>query len=83
MACTDECWAPVPCPSCGNELPPRGRSVPMEYNMPQCCENNRYMPGNRRHLWSEHDDCRHYSDAAGWAAHVAACQRCRGDEDAS
>lgn len=75
--CTSECWEAVPCPACGNELPPRGRSAPLEMNVQACCDDAQVDPFiNRRHLWSEHDDVRFYVDPEGWAAHLAECDRC-------
>lgn len=54
MDCEPPCWTPVPCPACGNQLPPRGRSVPLEMNIPDCCDRARMNPSiNPRHLWSE------------------------------
>jgi hypothetical protein len=75
--CSAVCWTPVPCPDCGNALPPRGRSVAMATTPPTCCMEYRDTIGNRRHLWDEHDSTRHYTDPDGWAAHVAACETCR------
>ena len=75
--CSPECWTAATCPACGGDLPPRGRSVPLEMNIPTCCDDSRIDPlVNRRHLWSEHDDTRWYTDPDGWAAHVAECDRC-------
>jgi hypothetical protein len=52
--CTEACWKPVLCPACGNWLPPRGRSVPLEANIPVCCDEARMDAGlNPRHLWSK------------------------------
>lgn len=81
MPCTPACWTPVPCPTCGSDLPPRGRSVGMEANPPQCCMEARYGPANTMHLWSEHDDTRHYTDPKGWAEHVRGCARCQPDNE--
>ena len=78
MICTERCWTPVPCPTCGSPLPPRGRSVPLEMNPADCCEEARTGPLNVRHLWSEHDSTRHYTDPEGWAEHVKNCEDCRG-----
>ena len=70
--CTPSCWEPVHCEH-GREMTPRGRSVPLGMAIVCAC----YQSGsNPRHLWSEHDDTRSYSDLEGWAAHVAACERC-------
>jgi len=49
--CTPQCAVPVSCPVCGNDLPPIGRSVPLEWNLPQCCGEHRYDSANTRHLW--------------------------------
>ena len=49
--CSAACAAAVPCPVCGDDLPPRGRSVAMEANLSQCCEEHRYDKANTRHLW--------------------------------
>jgi hypothetical protein len=63
MGCTSRCWTPVPCPECGNELPPRGRDVAPEYGLPDCCERHRYDSDiNPRHLWNESDSDRAYVD---------------------
>jgi len=50
--CTEPCAVPVPCPVCGRDLPPRGRSVAPETYMPNCCEVWRYDGINTRHIWS-------------------------------
>lgn len=50
--CTAECAVPVPCPECGRELPPVGRSVAMEVYLPDCCDGYRHTHINSRHLWS-------------------------------
>jgi hypothetical protein len=50
--CTDECAVPVPCPQCGRDLPPMGRSVAPEMYIGSCCEEARYQPINTRHIWS-------------------------------
>lgn len=65
--CTPPCWTPVDCPTCGGEVPPRGRSVE---DVGDCCEIARYSPEHRRHLWHENDDARAYADAA-WAVSPA------------
>jgi hypothetical protein len=55
-ACTPACWTPVACPACGNQIPPRGRSVPLEFGIPDCCDEARMDPGiNARHLWNEEE----------------------------
>lgn len=56
-------------------MPPRGRSAPLEMHI--CCDAYRDTCRNPRHLWSEHDSDRAYTDPAGWAAHLAACEECR------
>lgn len=51
--CTAECAASVPCPFCGSPLPPRGRAMPLEMNIPACCDLARMDPAiNTRHLWT-------------------------------
>lgn len=76
-ACTERCWTPVPCPVCGQGLPPRGRDVPAAVGLPSCCEEHQYAAArNPRHLWDEHDSARHYTDPNGWKEHVAGCERC-------
>lgn len=77
MSCTPKCWTPVPCPVCGNSLPPRGRSVAMAMNPPQCCMEQQNTAINTRHMWSEHDSDRHYFDPEGWAEHVQDCEECQ------
>lgn len=74
---TAACWTPVPCQTCGQDLDPRGRSVALEANRPQCCGAARYSKANVRHLWSEHDEVRSITDPAGWAAHVKDCVDCQ------
>jgi hypothetical protein len=75
--CNPACWEPVRCEH-GREMTPVGRSVPLE--RPNFCDC--YQSGkNPRHLWSEHDDARWYSDPDGWAAHVATCEQCKGDPE--
>lgn len=57
--CNPACWTAVRCPTCGNDLPPRGRSVPPEWGIPSCCDEARMDSRvNPRHLWSETDDTR-------------------------
>ncbi len=78
--CTERCWTAVPCPECGNSLPPRGRSVPLEMNTPMCCEKHARDPTiNPRHSWDIHDSERSYMDPEGWKAHLAECAECRGE----
>lgn len=50
--CTPACAETVPCPVCGNALPPCGRSVAPEVCLPACCETHRHDLANTRHLWS-------------------------------
>lgn len=51
--CTEECAAPVPCPTCGRDLPPIGRSVGMEAYLAPCCDEARFDSKlNTRHVWS-------------------------------
>lgn len=76
--CTPSCWQPVRCEH-DREMTPISRSVALE--MPVFCYCYQDPEKNQRHLWSEHDDTRSYADPAGWAAHVAACKQCRGDDD--
>ena len=73
--CSAKCWKPLECPTCGNDVPPRGRSVALEANPPQCCMDGQYDRANYRHLWDEHDSTRHFSDPVGWAEHCEACDR--------
>ena len=55
--CVEACWTPVPCPTCGNRLYPRGRSVPLADWEGSCCLAVKYDAEiNPRHLWSEHDE---------------------------
>jgi hypothetical protein len=56
-ACTPACWTPAACPSCGNQLPPRGRSVPLAMGgLPACCDEARMNAVvNPRHLWNEEE----------------------------
>ncbi len=51
--CTEACWTPVRCPVCGNDLPPRGRSMSPEMGITDCCDEARMNAKlNPRHLWS-------------------------------
>ncbi len=80
--CGPKCWTSVDCTMCGMRKQPRGRSVPLEAANSYCdfeCPGYDDKPWPP-HLWSEHDDSRHYSDPEGWAAHVASCADCRGDD---
>lgn len=73
MICTEKCWTPTRCPDHGDPMNPFGRSAPL--GAEGCCDNYA-KSDNPRHLWSEHDSTRHYTDPEGWAAHEAACQQC-------
>lgn len=54
--CTPSCWTPVNCPTCGNQLPPRGRSMPPEMGITDCCDEARMNSKiNPRHLWNEEE----------------------------
>lgn len=54
--CGEGCWTPVRCPSCGGELPPRGRSVAAEVPVLSCCAAARMNPeANPRHWWSREE----------------------------
>jgi hypothetical protein len=82
MSCTETCWTQIECPGCRDTIPPRGRSVPLEFNINECCDAVRMNPRmNPCHLWSEHDSTRHYTDPEGWAKHEQSCEQCRGDDD--
>lgn len=77
-SCTEVCWTPVPCPTCGSPLPPRGASTPLETALSDCCAKAQFTPGavrNPRHLWNEHDSNRAINDPDGWADHVQHCHR--------
>ena len=51
--CGPKCAEPVPCPDCGTDLPPLGRSVPQEMYLSDCCDERRFDSTiNTRHLWS-------------------------------
>jgi hypothetical protein len=55
-ACTPACWTPVACPSCGGQLPPRYRSVPLGMPVPSCCDKaSQDRDINPRHLWNEEE----------------------------
>lgn len=77
--CTPACWTPVRCPEHGDDMPPFGRSAPIEY--PHCCDRYADSALNRRHLWNEHDSTRIYTDPEGWRQHVAGCSACAGEGD--
>lgn len=77
--CTEACWTPVRCSTCGRTLPPRGRSAPLEMYTGACCEAQRYSDDHKRHLWDEHDSTRIYTDPVGWEAHVKQCKSCQGE----
>ena len=52
--CTEECWTQQTCPTCGNNVPPRGRSTPLELGLPlSCCEPLQHSDWNKCHAWSE------------------------------
>jgi len=54
--CVPACWTVATCPTCGNQLPPYGRSVPLEMVIPACCDEARINPAvNPRHLWNEEE----------------------------
>lgn len=74
--CTEKCWTPVPCPGCGMNMAPSGRSAPMGTEC-GCSEKYKHTKINTRHLWNRHDSTRAYTDKAGWEAHLAECERCR------
>ena len=50
--CTAECARTVPCPHCGSPLPPRGRAMPPEMCISDCCGEAQYSAINTRHIWS-------------------------------
>ena len=53
MTCTAKCAVPVPCPTCGCDLPPAGRSVPLGWPLASCCDKYRHdSTVNTRHVWS-------------------------------
>jgi len=79
LICGRECWTPEPCPDHGDRMNPLGRSLPLGY--PVCCDNYMKSGVNKRHLWDEHDDDRHYFDPEGWAFHEASCKACKPDEE--
>ena len=55
--CIPACWTPANCPTCGNRLPPRGRAMPREMGIQDCCDQARMDPKiNPRHLWSESEN---------------------------
>ena len=55
-ACGPLCWTAVPCPGCGQSLPPRGRAMPSEMCILDCCDEARMDPAvNPRHMWSEEE----------------------------
>jgi len=64
--CTESCWTALPCPDCGNNMNPRGRSAPLEMTClrePCPADDSRVNP---RHLWDAADDerWRFYPDDA-------------------
>jgi hypothetical protein len=79
-ACTPSCWHARRCTSCGREMAPRGRSVGPGADHCEC-DGAQDARVNPRHLWDEHDSDRAYTDPIGWAAHVRACERCRGESN--
>lgn len=76
--CTEKCWTPVEC-SHGYEMPPAGRSAPLEAYFHDCDEVQSRT--NTMHLWHEHDDTRWYHDPKGWEAHEASCDYCNPQDD--
>lgn len=77
--CTAECWTPTYCAVCYREMQPAGRSVAIEAYGSYCNEDCQgYREDSKRHLWSEHDSTRRYTDPDGWAAHEADCEQCGG-----
>lgn len=80
-SCTYACWSATRCATCKKNMAPRGRSVPPEAQPSFCaCEGASDGAVNPRHLWSQHDSDRAYTDPSGWAAHQRSCSQCRGDE---
>lgn len=78
MICDERCWTETICTVCGRPHQPVGRSLPLEAVGGWCDDEcPGYPRGYRRHLWSEHDNNRMYSDPRGWFAHVAVCQQCK------
>ena len=77
--CTERCWTPIECPSCGRLLAPRGRSVALAMNESGCCYDARSSVLNTRHLWDEHDSTRFYTDPEGWEEHHQMCEQCQED----
>jgi hypothetical protein len=53
--CSVSCWTPYECSTCGNDVPPRGRSVSLEANPPQCCLDAQYAQANQRHWWNREE----------------------------
>lgn len=70
--CTEKCWTRVHCEEHGIDMPPAGRSGPDD--MPTC--EHQHTPANTCHLWGTHDASRHYTDPAGWEAHLDVCGLC-------
>ena len=77
IICEANCWTAALCPTCGNDLPPRGRSVAPERGITDCCDEARMAVSNRRHLWNEHDEVREITDPDGWLDHIRRCETCR------
>lgn len=73
IMCDPECWERKTCPKCGKEVPPHGRSIPMEAT-DSYCEGGHMT--HHRHLWDIHDYTRYYTDPEGWAQHVSICLAC-------
>lgn len=51
--CTEQCAVPVPCPTCGRDLPPIGRAMPFDMAIMGCCDDARMdRKVNTRHIWT-------------------------------
>lgn len=79
FVCGPKCWTRIPCPDHGDGMNPFGRSSPI--GAEGCCDNYAKSDINPRHLWSEHDSTRWYTDPEGWADHEANCKECSPEED--
>lgn len=79
--CTEVCWTPVPCPVHGDLMYPRGRDAGLYAQY--CCDKYQDWDVNPRHLWSEHDSTRWYTDPEGWNEHERTCERCSPDIEAT
>ena len=77
--CTELCWKAVPCPECGQSMPPAGRSAPLGSQC-WCSSKYQHTKENTRHLWNKHDSNRAYTDKEGWEKHVSECQKCKEEE---